>query len=109
MSISWLNFIVCSLLALLVIVERAVPCVDDCLELEGDTCAETLLKSGEHHDDAASEAHHCDHCSCSCHIPALKANTVVQTESYAVGRPYAFYRPSLPASVVNPPDHIPLI
>lgn len=106
---TWLNFIVCSLLALLVIVERAIPCVDDSLTQENDTCAAEMALSGDHHDDAASDVHHCDHCTCSCHIPALETQKQTQTVSYALSRPYATFSPSLPASPVSIPDHIPLV
>jgi hypothetical protein len=104
----WVNFIVCSLLALLVFVERAVPCVDECLELESDTCAESVVES-DHHEEGSSEEHHCDHCSCSCHIPALKAQIVCQTPGYDVASRYAIHPDSLPLSPVSTPDHIPLV
>ena len=109
MRISWLNLIVCSLLALLFLVERAMPCIDECVERENDPCAEVLSAACDHPDDGASDVHHCDHCTCTCHIPAIKAQSTIEAPLHAEASPYGLYRHSLPASVVSKPDHIPLI
>lgn len=109
------HIIVILLLAVLYIGERAVPCVevgaDDCAANSHAAVSAVSGYHGEdHHDPAPSEdgTHHCDHCSCPCHIPALSLPGERIPAAIHSQREYSAVVYLLASASVHPPDHIPL-
>lgn len=115
---SILYIIIALLLAVLFIGERALPCIeicaDDCAS-EGHTTlyATDLHAEADHqgdHDDSApsDQTHHCGHCSCPCHIPALSTPGERFVSGVYSRIEYTTLISVLPSISVRPPDHIPL-
>lgn len=105
-----LHIVFFTIFALLFVVERGLPCLDDCLAQENDPCAREAVSHvdvGATSDDA--ETHHCDHCSCICHVPAINVSSSIVDANHAPSPLVAIHRTSVPTAPVSPPDHIPLV
>lgn len=104
-----LHTVLCVIFSLLFVVERGLPCLDDCLAQENDPCA---LEAVAHVEDAGDgdhgDAHHCDHCSCVCHVPAIGPASIVTSSHFLSSPILAEHLASVPTAPVYPPDHIPL-
>lgn len=108
---SSLHIVIVLLLAILYIGERAVPCVEFC----ANDCHTEQASVAAHHDDdhggssPVSEAHHCGHCGCPCHIPALDQHAERSVPVAATAMQYDSHALMLPSAALHPPDHIPLL
>ncbi|MCC7437657.1 MAG: DUF2946 family protein [Armatimonadetes bacterium] len=123
MASSILHTVVCLLLAILSIVERAAPCVAESehrhestqtAEANHTTAADAddlqehsaAHPTGDSH-HADSECQHC-FCSCPCHIPALQPLLQELPRSYSVAVRFLSHAESPSDGVAEAPDHIPL-
>lgn len=123
MASSILHTVVCLLLAILSIAERAAPCVAESEHRHETTQAAGATESTttdadpsqEHSKEhPAGDSHHaegdCQHCfcSCPCHIPALQPAVQELPRSYAQSTRFLSHAESPSDGVADAPDHIPL-
>jgi hypothetical protein len=67
--------------------------------------------AADHHDDEhdpLDQTHHCGHCACPCHIPALSTQGDRFLSAIDPGVEYGTIIARLRSVPVHPPDHIPL-
>lgn len=103
-----------TLLALLYVGQRAVPCIEACgVECDSHEGVQASICDGSHtgeegHSGEAS-THHCSHCACICHVPAMSGRgleSVGPVELPAAWSTMALTPPSIPVDSV---DHVPLV
>jgi len=93
--------------------ERAMPCMEIVSIECADECGHERAAASSHdsgHDNGAplDGDHHCGHCSCPCHIPALTAPAERTGPAFSSSVAYSISTCRLPSASVHPPDHIPL-
>lgn len=106
-----LHILACLLLMLLGISERAT-CSDDHCSGDGSGGQVAAISGAEehgadHHAPAGAD-HHCDHCSCLCHMAAVvaaKASPLVASVPILRYHSITHFPPLAP---VDPLDHVPL-
>lgn len=108
MTLRGLHTVLCLMLALLYVVERGLPCVDECMKQENDPHAQ-VAHADEEHGSSDDAQHHCDHCSCVCHVPALTPAAIEAGPLPMPSVPASSYLEAVPTAPVSPPDHIPLV
>jgi hypothetical protein len=106
-----LHTIVCLILAFLYIMERQMPCMDECTQQPNDPCAEVVIDhtDDDDHHDSKQPLSHCDHCTCPCHIPAIKPVHAAVPFSSTGTICFSSITVSIPTALVSIPDHIPLV
>lgn len=114
-----LHMLVCLLLMVLYVGERAMPCGEacavSCAAEEAPVALASSVVSSAHqadHDtsrhDQPGESHHCSHCVCPCHAAAVITGQTSWSVAQAPSIPRA-PSPNLPPSApVDPIDHVPL-
>lgn len=111
---STLHIFIALLLAVLYVGERGMPCMEASVDRCADECSTDLhaaADSQDAHGDSSplNQTHHCDHCSCPCHIPALSPQGERFVSAIHSDTKYNVIISRLPSASVHPPDHIPLV
>ena len=104
------HIIVLLLLSALYMSERELPCVDTCFTPCGASAQDAPRQDHGHHDDAGpgDASHHCDHCACPCHVPAIEPAATADISIPAVSVRYQRAGLYFPSASDSPPDHVPL-
>lgn len=130
------HIILALLLAILIIVEPGLPCVDNCeatgedasAQVVYDGCIEADHNDADHngadhngadhvvashntapHRDHSSEGStHCAGCTCICHVPAIQSVSTSLLIPGVLSVPNAWHSVRLTTLPSAPPDHIPL-
>jgi hypothetical protein len=112
MRVSRLHIVLCLLLSVLYIAERGIPCAEDCSIACADESKEEMVQhcdDADHQSPGETESHHCDHCACVCHIPALEPQHEELLPLHAIPLLFSPLSCNPPTAVTSPPDHIPLV
>lgn len=105
-----IHTILCILLALLYVSERALPCMETCeVACSCEQISDSAAGHGEKKGNGNADQHHCcSHCVCPCHTAAIavhRASLVVPDSSLTRYRAVVQFPPSAPVSDL---DHVPL-
>ena len=105
------RMILCLLLALLFVGERAMPCSDHepCAEDESPGAAHVEQPSEDSDHSSGDSENHCSHCSCPCHVPAVIKSFTLPTSQPSTADLFSFYGQAQPSDPVDPLDHVPLL
>ena len=112
MKSRYIHIVLCLVLALLYVVERQLPCVDDCESASNES---SVVAGAEQHEADNSHGakppatNHCDHCSCPCHVPGLQSVPVIGNAVEVADISFPTLSISIPTPPVGVPDHIPLV
>ncbi len=108
-----IHIIVCFLLTALFVVERALPCMDMCGSESAPSAAghELSDEHSDHHDEPSSTggAHHCSHCVCPCHIPAIAGGGDIPDLPDPGSARRIPFEQHPPSAATDPLDHVPLV
>jgi hypothetical protein len=115
------HIILALLLAILIIVEPGLPCVDnceatgeetsaqvvlaDCVDADHDAASHNTVPQGDHSSDGTT---HCAGCTCICHVPAIQSINTSLMIPRVISIPNAWHSVRLTTLPSAPPDHIPL-
>ena len=105
------RMVLCLLLALLFVGERAMPCSDHdhCAEDES-TGAAHVEQTSDHDDHSSTDTEsHCSHCSCPCHVPAVIKTFMLPASQSITADLFSSYSHAEPTGPVDPLDHVPLL
>ena len=104
-----LHTILCLILVLLTVVDRALPCTPDCAPERGKGCATVAVDAGcEGQENSTEPGDRCFACFCHCKPPAipLQGSSSPRSITFESYPPFQIGTP--PAADTSAPDHIPL-